>query len=329
MNGPRVNLIRESATSESKMTRSVVASFPSPDGIPYFHSFGLSKNYAVIVLQPLRINYDVTQLIEKGFLRSMIPVDTTRVVVIRLDTGDIVMDQALEDPIYFYHSISTAEYQEDDETIVSLRLCAYSRPDQLTGKHQFLRLEQAQQGRKNRNKLEKGGTFCDIDCNLTTHRIVVDWKTDITQGFELPLTRYSRSVGPPPIRQQSSEDTRKIIQNHPRFVYAFGAYALGSKDYDHWGLFKFDLEENKIAGVYQEDSVYTSEPVFVPNPSGEREDDGCLLASSYFGKEQETKLIVVDATTMNLIAVAPTGMKTPMEFHGIWIPDKGDEEKSS
>lgn len=320
LNGPRVNLIRERADENGGSKRSVVASFASDDGIPYFHSFGSSQNYAVIVLQPLRVNTsDVGKAIEVGFLRAMDHVDRTRIVVINLAERDVVMDETIDEKVYFYHSISTAETVLDNGDVkVSLRLCAYDTPDQLTGEYQFLRLEQARKGREFRNKLSRGGRFCDVKCNLSHQTAEVEWKDEITQGFELPVTRYSRSYGTAlaPLSSCPSE------QAHPRYVYAFGSYANGAEDYDEWGLFKYDLEENKVAEYYSEDSVYISEPAFVADPEGVEEDDGVLLTHAYFGRARETKLLVLDAKTMKVVAEAPTGNRAPLDFHGAWIPSK-------
>eukprot|EP00986_Skeletonema_menzelii_P009270 scaffold4174_cov150-Skeletonema_menzelii.AAC.1 len=274
LQGPSINLVRETSQGD----RSVIASISSTDGIPYTHSFGLSSNYAVIVLQPLRLDPSPDRLMELGFLRAMSHVDQTRIVVVELTSGDVVLDKLIDEKVYFYHSISQAEIVNNPEgeggVTVSLRLCAYKTPDQITGEHQFMRLEQAKKGRAWRNKLNRGGKFCDINCNLLDQSIEVDWKDEIEQGYELPVTRYSRAFG-----------SDCISGKHPRYVYAFGAFALGSNDYDNWGLFKFDLEENKVSSSYQQDSVYLSEPIFVPNPEGELEDDGVLLSQAYFGKD--------------------------------------------
>jgi carotenoid cleavage dioxygenase-like enzyme len=231
LQGSNINLVKETSQGD----RFVVSSVPT-DGIPYIHSFGLSANYAMIVLQPLRLDPTPNRLMELGFLRGMQHVNQTRVVVVKLRSGDVVLDKYIDEKVYFYHSISQAEMfdeerGDDSGVIVSLRLCAYKTPDQITGENQFMRLEQAKKGRQWRNKLHKGGKFCDINCNLLDKSVQVDWKDEISQGYELPVTRYSRAYG-----------SECLSAKHPRYVYAFGAYALGSPDYDNWGLFKFDLE---------------------------------------------------------------------------------------
>lgn len=325
INGPRANLVKETSKGE----RSVVSSIALNDGkIPYIHSFGLSMNYAMILLQPIRLNSAVNNMVELGFMRSMEHLNYTRVVLIELTTGNIVLDKAIDDKVYFYHSISQAEYNIGDvgssDLLVSSRLCAYDTPDQITGEHQFMRLEQCRRGKKWRNKLHKGGKFCDVICNVKDQSVEVKWKDDIQQGFELPTTRYSRTFnGDVPTSSDGKES-----QAHPRYVYAFGAYALDSQEYDNWGVFKFDMDKNKIDSFYHQDSVYLSEAVFIPDPMGAHEDDGVLLSQAYFGREQVTKLLVLNAKTMNVLAEVSTGNRAPLDFHGAWIPSvRGSNHK--
>jgi len=322
LDGPVINLIQESAHLDGRSERKVVTSIPSEDGVPLFHSFGISKNYVVIVAQPLRVDQlNIANMVELGFLRGMEHVDHTRIIVVDLNSGDIVLDQSVDEKVYFYHSISQAELVSDDKgTIVSLRLCAYKEPDQITGEHQFMRLEQAYKGLEWRSKIHKGGKFCDIHCDLKRQKVSVEWNEEIQQGFELPVTRYSRSYHGNDMCPDTASSSNE--QPHPRYVYSFGPYALGSPDYDNWGLFKFDLEQNKIAAYFQQESVYISEPAFVANPEGTEEDDGVLLTHAYFGEEQETKFLVFDAKTMDILATAPTGFRSPMDFHGAWIPSQ-------
>lgn len=244
-------------------------------------------------------------------------VDCTRVLLIELSSGKVVLDNTIGEKVYFFHSISQAEVALDggDGTEVSLRLCAYDTPDQMTGENQFMRLEQCRKGTEWWNKLHKGGRFCDVVCNVKEQSVQVEWNSKIKQGFELPITRYSRTYdGEIPSSASSREH-----QSHPRYVYAFGAYALDSPDCDNWGLWKFDLQENKVDSYYQ-DSVYLSEPMFVANPDSSKEDGGVILTQAYFGREQQTKLLVIDATTMGVMAEVPTGNRAPLDFHGAWIP---------
>ena len=81
------------------------------------------------------------------------------------------------------------------------------------------------------------------------------------------------------------------------------------------------MKENKVAAYYHQDSVYLSEALFIADPTGVAEDDGVLLTQAYFGREQDTKLLVLDAKTMEVLAEVSTGSRAPSDFHGAWIPN--------
>ncbi len=181
----------------------------------------------------------------------------------------------------------------------------------ITGEDHFMRLNNCQKGKEFRNRIPKGGAFCEITCNLKTKTVGVNWKgTESAQGFELPTTRYSKASG-----------KSALISTHPRYVYGYGTYADGSDEYDSLGLFKYDTEQKDwgVVASYSSDSVYVSEPLFVPDPNGEHEDDGVLLSQIFDGKKSETALLVLDASNLSVLATAWTGQRSPMDFHGTWF----------
>ena len=97
---------------------------------------------------------------------------------------------------------------------------------------------------------------------------------------------------------------------------------MGSSEYDSWALFKFEPDKGQIVASYQRDSVYMSEPIFLPDPDGKEEDDGVLLTQVYDGVRRETALLVLNAKNMEVLAEAWTGHRSPMDFHGGWFPHK-------
>ena len=307
-------------------SRDVVASYPLPTiaDIPYLHSFGLTPNYAVVVLQPLRQDSNIINVLQKGFLPTMQHVDHTRVLVFDLETGLVVANPPwTEDPVYFYHAISTTE----TATGVSIRVCGYQTPDLITGPDQFFRFDRAGT-RQGRNRIHPGGCLCDIEvswndegCNgrsdtkaSVTWTPVVDMATKTIQGFELPTTRYSRT---------SNGQGPWQYQQHARYAYAFGAYAQGSPDYDSWGLLKIDTKTGQAVTFREDDSCYYSEPIFVAHPDAQEdeEDAGVLLCTRFDGTTEKTSLLVIDAQNMELLAEANTGTRVAMDFHGCFLQD--------
>lgn len=324
LGGPRINLVEEWANG----TRHVLGqSDPIADGVPYLHSFGVTQDYAVVVLQPLRYNFgDLTKLINLGIIRSMKHVDQTRVLVFDLNSGSVVADVSTDEKFYFYHAISAAQHQQTNEdgkaVVLSLRLCAFKTPDMITGENPYMRIDLCQKGKEWRNRIPKGGQFCDVVCTLPSSSskkqaeaatVSLHWRDHIAQHFEMPTTRYSRAHG-----------AGALSDRHPRFVYAMATYVEGSDEYDAFGLYKYDLEMNGnkggVAAFYRQDARYVSEPVFVVNPAGTSEDDGILLSQMYDGIRRETALLVLNAQTMKEVACVWTGNRSPMDLHGVWIP---------
>jgi beta-carotene 15,15'-monooxygenase len=64
-----------------------------------------------------------------------------------------------------------------------------------------------------------------------------------------------------------------------------------------------------------------SEPIFVPRPDGEREDDGVLLVVALSPAAERSLLVVVDAESMTELARAPLPHALPYDFHGRFFPD--------
>jgi len=305
LNGPVVALVRESADG----TRKVVGTENIPDTIPYLHSFGLTDKHAVVIIPPLRPDLgNLDNIIQQGFLSAMQPVEETRVIVLELDTGKCVLHKTTKEPVYYYHTISTASVDSDT---VSIRLCGYKTAEMVSGSDDIMTLDLFQGGREARNRIHKAGVFCDVVCDLQQDSVEIQWK-DMEQGFEMPVTRFSRAHGP---------NMEHVSKAHPRYVYAFGSYALGSPDHDDWALLKLEPEsENVIAAYYQGDSRFFSEPIFVADPNGKDEDDGVILSQMYDGEEGETILAVLNAKNMEILAEIWTNNRSPMDFHGGWFP---------
>jgi beta,beta-carotene 9',10'-dioxygenase len=59
---------------------------------------------------------------------------------------------------------------------------------------------------------------------------------------------------------------------------------------------------------------YVGEPIFVPNPHGQSEDDGVLLVVTR--EEDKSSLIVLDAQSMAQVAEIVAPFTLMSEFHG-------------
>ncbi|XP_066514617.1 carotenoid-cleaving dioxygenase, mitochondrial [Hoplias malabaricus] len=95
-------------------------------------------------------------------------------------------------------------------------------------------------------------------------------------------------------------------------------YGCGFRHLVGDSLIKMDLESKKFK-VWHQPGLYPSEPVFVPSPDAEEEDDGVILSVVITPtKERGTFLLVLDAKTFQELGRAEVPVNIPYGFHGIF-----------
>jgi carotenoid cleavage oxygenase len=60
--------------------------------------------------------------------------------------------------------------------------------------------------------------------------------------------------------------------------------------------------------------------VFVADPDPKAEDDGVLMGYGYHRGRDEGQLLILDAQTLETVAVVHLPQRVPMGFHGNWCP---------
>ena len=67
-------------------------------------------------------------------------------------------------------------------------------------------------------------------------------------------------------------------------------------------------------------SATSGEPIFVPRPDGEAEDDGVLMACTH-GPDGKASFVVLDASTMEELASCEADVTLGYGFHGTMLSD--------
>ena len=104
---------------------------------------------------------------------------------------------------------------------------------------------------------------------------------------------------------------------HPRAMGREHRYCWGA---DPWlsTLHKLDARAGNMK-VARFEGWMVGEPLFVPEPGAAAEDAGVLLVVGSHATRKAAALFVVDATTMDVMAVAEAGVDVPLGFHGTFI----------
>jgi len=272
----------------------------------YMHSFALTPGYVVLTEFPFVV--DPLAFLRPGTQGPFIenyewkPDRGTRFLVIDRTTGDLVAEPRTDAFFGFHH----ANAHEDGSDLV-IDLETVPDPASIA----TLSLEGLRAG--------------DLD--------VPGGRLD---RFRLDLGRaatgrgtgtVSASVGPhPTVERRTVHDGTALptvsptrwCQQH-RYVYAQST----DQHVTEWpdDLVKVDADRGAAVEAGVGADVYPSEPVFVPRPGGDGEDDGVVLAVALDRAAGRSTLLVLDGESLAEVARAPLPHALPFDFHGRFFPE--------
>ena len=256
------------------------------DESPYVHSFALTEAYAVVTVNAFGLD---PRALLRGtvtgdtFLDAFTAVDAgLRFVVLDRETGRHV-HTAETDPAFVYHHANA--FEREGEVVID----AVAFPDEraVTG----LTLDNL---RSDDPALPQG--------DLVRYRLPLDdgrvERTTLHEGpAEFPMIDYAGRGG----------------REH-RYVY-LAETEVGSGSSLPTDVAKVDTETGRVRR-WRETGTHPGEPVFVPAPDGDREDDGVLLTVLLDPGAGRSVLVCLDATTLSERGRAPLPHRLPYGFHG-------------
>ena len=253
----------------------------------YVHSFAITQRFVVLVVYPLVVNPLALLLSGRPFIENYRwrPDLGTRIVVLDGDDGE-VRGSYRADACFAFHHINAW----DDGDSVVFDLCTY--PD--AGVVDALYLDAL---RENRGVPVATPTRFRVDLGGGT----VTSAALTEESLELPGIAYSRYNGRP-------------------YRYAYGVGARDRVGYTSRNfvdqLVKLDTTTGSVERWYQ-DGCYPGEPVFVPMPGDERDEDaGVVLSVVLDTSTGRSFLLVLSAATFSELGRAHVPHPIPFGFHG-------------
>jgi carotenoid cleavage dioxygenase-like enzyme len=295
--GPRSEYVLFERPADSHIRRKV-GGF-EVDRPAYFHSFGLTNQYAVLLESPLRLS-PRSLLRDRPFIEHYSWDDdlVSRFLLFDRQSGEVVSTPRV-DPCFVFHHVNA--FEEPAESRVVVDVIAFENSDVI----QSLSLDRLRSG----EGPVPGG-------ELRRYRLPVNDGGIAEQSLfsgpiEFPMINY-RAVNTRPYRY---------------------LYAAGHTDSLATGLLnclvKYDLDTESQT-VWSEPGVYPSEPVFVarkpaPKPGmGETdEDDGVILSVVLDTRVDRSALLLLDAASFSELARVELPTVFPFGFHGQWYADDG------
>jgi beta,beta-carotene 9',10'-dioxygenase len=247
----------------------------------YMHSFALTERHVVLIENPLVVNPLKLALGGKSFIHNYAWKPERGVQIHAFDRGSGALVRSwTADPFFVFHTINA--FDDGDGLVVDL--CAY--PD--ASIIELLELDRL------RGNVDGAGPQArpvrltlGADGSVATRALA-----DV--DLELPRINY-----------------RAFNARPYRYIYggSTGDAAFLKR------LVKVDVQDGSHR-AWEEPDAWAGEPVFVPRPGAEAEDDGVVLSVVLDAAQRTSFLLVLDAASFTEVARAHAPHHIPFGFHG-------------
>ncbi|KAM7370044.1 hypothetical protein PAMP_011330 [Pampus punctatissimus] len=285
----------------------------------YFHSFGMTDNYFIFIEQPIKL--DILKM-ATAYMRGVnwasclkfCPEENTLIHLIDRKTGKEVETKYYTGAMVVYHHVNAFE----DDGHVIFDVIAYndnslydmfylSKLKNNPGFHDDSYSKPSYKRFALPVQSDKGTAVGEdlVKLKYTTASALKEKEGKLMcqaevlcEGFELPRMNYD------------------LNGKRHRFVYGniVEESALSRQ------IGKFDTETKRMV-YWNEDNCWPSEPVFIPRPNGESEDDGVVLTCVINSNPgQSGFILLLDGKTFKEVARAYVNTSLHKDMHGFFIP---------
>ncbi|XP_060919915.1 beta,beta-carotene 15,15'-dioxygenase [Labrus mixtus] len=285
----------------------------------YYHSFGMTENYFIFIEQPLKL--DILKM-ATAYMRGVnwasclkfCPEENTLIHLIDRKTGKEVETKYYTGSIVVYHHVNA--FEEDGHVVFDV--IAYK--DNSLYDMFYL------------SKLKENLQFQDDSYSKPKYRrFVLPIRSDkgIAVGEDLVKLKYTTASAVKEKEGKLMCQSEVLCEGFelPRLNYDFN----GKK---HRFVYGNSVEESALSKEigkldtetkeklkWSEDNCWPSEPVFIPRPNGESEDDGVVLTSVINSNPgQSSFILLLDGKTFKEVARAYVSTWLHKDLHGLFIP---------
>jgi len=264
------------------------------------HMFSVTEHFAIFFVYPIHVDSGcvVTHLLH-NLLECVVwegeKPDSTDVYVMSLKDGTVV-SQTKAKGIYSTHHINAFEDPDEPKLIVDVVEAPWFGLKNLTDKD-------VMSSHEDNGRMTNDFAIERVTINLSENTIEFEsWENEANipyvNQFDFPM------INPEYEGKQ--------------YRYAYGQAIV---EFERQYLIKKDLVDSSQDKVWFKENHYNGEPMFIPRPGSEQEDDGVLLVTVLNGETKQSYLLMLDGETFEPIAEALLPERIPMSIHGYWSPD--------
>ncbi|KAM9337755.1 beta,beta-carotene 15,15'-dioxygenase [Symphorus nematophorus] len=287
----------------------------------YYHSFGMTDNYFIFIEQPFKL--DIVKM-ATAYMRGVnwasclkfCPEENTLIHLIDRKTGKVIETKYYTGAMIVYHHVNAFE----DDGHVIFDVIAY-KDNSLYDMFYLSKMKE--------NPGFKDGTYS----KPSYKRFVLPIHSDkgVAVGEDMVKLKYTTASA------VKEKEGKLMCQSEvlwegfelPRMNYDFNGkrhrFVYGScveESALSKQVGKLDTESKEIL-YWGEDNCWPSEPMFIPRPNGESEDDGVVLVSVINSNpDQSDFMLILDGRTFKEVARANVNTELHRDMHGFFIPDE-------
>ncbi|HEY5234957.1 MAG TPA: carotenoid oxygenase family protein [Rhabdochlamydiaceae bacterium] len=268
----------------NQSAREVIAEIPV-EFPSYMHSFALTERYVVLTEFPFVVNpLDLVQE-KKPFIFNYQWKPERGTVFNIIDRSTGVVTKIKGPPFFAFHHVNA--YDKEGQIIMDI--CTHANADIIS---------------------------------VATGKITQ--KSTAVKSQKTQIERFTIDIATQVLsREVIFNETADMPRVHPNKVaheyrYAYLAFVQSPTPYiEKSPLHKVDVVA-KTAVSWEEEGCWPGEPIFVPRPNGQSEDDGVVLSLILDYVHHRSFLLILDAASFKEIARAEAPHAIPVGLHGMW-----------
>lgn len=305
------------------------------DNVPvkssYIHSFALTQNYIVIPEYPLHFAGGGLPILLEGNIEAAFAWDSNAKTYFHVISRDKKKHVATieADPSFAFH---TSNCWEDSEG-VHFECGSFPNGDIAHQLHTFgkpvRRTQFSSQNTHDSNIKPKKSKGITVNPPRQS-------SFGVLRRYTIPYDAISRGTGEAKYKEiahnvEFPRFNAKLTGRPSRYVWACKLHSATADTTETVSIVKVDTSTGEMVQYYRP-GYYCSEPIFIPKPGADKEDDGIVisLANKFHDSDESLDrcyVVILDGETLNEVGKAEIGDFTPVTFHGSFV-DKDFQDVS-
>lgn len=327
LTGLKYHFVRfEKGGSDIVKSAKILCSIPSrmKTFFSYYHSFGMSDRYLVMIEQPWIANSMklVASKIKGYTFKDCLewhPKEKNRFHVVEKDTGKVVKTKYISEEAFFFLNFVNV-FEKGSELVVDV--VAYDSPDILDQMY-LVKLREGKFEVKDKSKVVRyvlPMVGDDLEKMPENENLISKVKTAATAMKTKEIIHLKAAALTPETGCEHPVINPLYQGKEYQYTYVIGWLNSINRGPFSNALTKIDLTSGELKAWRGDEFCHPAEPVFIPKPGSSSEDEGVLAATVTDTREDHNDFVVfIEAKNMTELARANINDPIPFTSHSTFF----------